>query len=99
MEQEALGFLVRAQRRSLTKMEMPLLSEDRTVLVMIFRLAVLFHRNRLDITPPELNLAWHKAGFGLDVEPGWLAKNPLTDAELASEIVYWKDLNIDLSLA
>lgn len=99
MEQEALGFLVRAQRRSLTKMEMPLLLEDRTALVMIFRLAVLFHRNRLDITPPELNLAWHKAGFGLDVAPGWLAKNPLTDAELASEIVYWKDLNIDLSLA
>jgi exopolyphosphatase / guanosine-5'-triphosphate,3'-diphosphate pyrophosphatase len=99
MEQESLGFLVRAQRRSLTKLQMPALSEDRTVLVMIFRLAVLFHRNRLHITPPELNLAWHKAGFGLDVEPGWLAKNPLTDAELASEVVYWKDLNIVLSLA
>ncbi|MFZ9641977.1 MAG: exopolyphosphatase [Candidatus Methylopumilus sp.] len=99
MEQEMLGFLVRAQRRSLTKMGMPALSEDLTVLTMIFRLAVLFHRNRLDIKPPELNLAWHKAGFGLDVEPGWLTKNPLTDAELASEIVYWKDLNIALSLA
>jgi exopolyphosphatase/guanosine-5'-triphosphate,3'-diphosphate pyrophosphatase len=99
MEQESLGFLVRAQRRSLAKLQMPALSEDRTVLVMIFRLAVLFHRNRLDITPPELNLAWHKAGFGLDVESGWLAKNPLTDAELASEVVYWKDLNIELSLA
>lgn len=99
MEQESLGFLVRAQRRSLAKLQMPALSEDRTVLVMIFRLAVLFHRNRLDITPPELNLAWHKAGFGLDVEPGWLAKNPLTDAELASEVVYWEDLNITLSLA
>jgi len=99
MEQESLGFLVRAQRRSLAKLQMPALSEDRTVLVMIFRLAVLFHRNRLHITPPELNLAWHKAGFGLDVEPGWLAKNPLTDAELASEVVYWKDLDITLSLA
>jgi exopolyphosphatase/guanosine-5'-triphosphate,3'-diphosphate pyrophosphatase len=99
MEQESLGFLVRAQRRSLTKLQMLALSEDRTVLVMIFRLAVLFHRNRLHITPPELNLAWHKEGFGLDVEPGWLAKNPLTDAELASEVVYWKDLNIALSLA
>jgi exopolyphosphatase / guanosine-5'-triphosphate,3'-diphosphate pyrophosphatase len=99
MEQESLGFLVRAQRRSLAKLQMPALSDDRTVLVMIFRLAVLFHRNRLDITPPELNLAWHKAGFGLDVEPGWLAKNPLTDAELASEVVYWEDLNITLSLA
>ena len=99
MEQESLGFLVRAQRRSLAKLEMPALSDDRTALVMIFRLSVLFHRNRLDITPPELNLAWHKAGFGLDVEPGWLAKNPLTDAELASEVVYWEDLNIALSLA
>lgn len=99
MEQESLGFLVRAQRRSLTKLQMPALSEDRTVLVMIFRLAVLFHRNRLHITPPELNLAWHNAGFGLDVEPGWLAKNALTDAELASEVVFWKDLNIALSLA
>ncbi len=99
MEQESLGFLVRAQRRSLAKLQMPALSDDRTALVMIFRLSVLFHRNRLDITPPELNLAWHKAGFGLDVEPGWLAKNPLTDAELASEVVYWEDLNIALSLA
>lgn len=99
MEQENLGFLVRAQRRSLAKLQMPTLSDDRSALVMIFRLAVLFHRNRLDIKPPELNLAWHKGGFGLDVEAGWLAKNPLTDAELASEIVYWKDLNINLSLA
>lgn len=96
MEQESLGFLVRAQRRSLAKLQIPALSDDRTVLVMIFRLAVLFHRNRLDITPPELNLAWHKAGFGLDVEPGWLAKNPLTDAELASEVSYWQSA---LSLA
>jgi len=99
MEQESLGFLVRAQRRSLTKLQMPVLSDDRTVLVMIFRLAVLFHRNRLDITPPELNLAWHKAGFGLDVEPGWLASNPLTNAELASEVGYWEAIDITLSLA
>ena len=99
MEQESLGFLVRAQRRSLAKLQMPPLSEDRSALVMVFRLAVLFHRNRLDIKPPELNLAWHKGGFGLDVEVGWLAKNPLTDAELASEIAYWKELVITLSLA
>lgn len=99
MEQEGLGFLVRAQRRSLNKLQMPALLDDRTALVMIFRLAVLFHRNRLDIKPPELNLAWHKDGFGLDVEPGWLANNPLTDAELASEVSYWEAINITLSLA
>ncbi|NCA26557.1 MAG: exopolyphosphatase [Methylophilaceae bacterium] len=99
MEQETLGFLVRAQRRSLAKLAMPALSDDRCVLVMIFRLAVLFHRNRLDIAAPELNLAWHKAGFGLDVDQKWLAKNPLTNAELVSEVDFWTDIDISLSLA
>ena len=99
MEQETIGFLVRSQRRSLAKLPMPLVSEDLCVLSMIFRLAVLFHRNRQDIQPPELNLAWSKLGFGLDVEQKWLSENPLTQAELIAEVGYWKDINITLNLA
>ncbi len=99
MEQETVGFLVRSQRRSLAKLPMPLVSEDLCVLSMIFRLAVLFHRNRQDIQPPELNLAWSKLGFGLDVEQKWLSENPLTQAELIAEVGYWKDINITLNLA
>ena len=99
MEQETIGFLVRSQRRSLAKLAMPAIHEDRCVLSMIFRLAVLFHRNRQDIEPPELNLGWSRIGFGLDVEQKWLSDNPLTQAELMAEVGYWKDINITLNLA
>ncbi len=99
MEQETIGFLVRSQRRSLAKLAMPAIHEDRCVLSMIFRLAVLFHRNRQDIEPPELNLGWSRTGFGLDVEQKWLSDNPLTQAELMAEVGYWKDINITLNLA
>jgi exopolyphosphatase/guanosine-5'-triphosphate,3'-diphosphate pyrophosphatase len=99
MEQEVLGFLVRAQRRSLTKLPMPSMSQDNCLLVMILRLAVLFHRNRQDITSPELNLSWSKSGFGLDVEKSWLSENPLTKAELIAEVNFWKDININLDIA
>jgi exopolyphosphatase/guanosine-5'-triphosphate,3'-diphosphate pyrophosphatase len=99
MEQEALGFLVRAQRRSLTKLPMHSMSQDHRLLVMILRLAVLFHRNRQDITSPELNLSWSKSGFGLDVEKSWLSENPLTKAELSAEVNFWKDININLDIA
>jgi exopolyphosphatase/guanosine-5'-triphosphate,3'-diphosphate pyrophosphatase len=99
MEQEVLGFLVRAQRRSLTKLPMPSMSQDHCLLVMILRLAVLFHRNRQDITSPELNLSWSKSGFGLDVEKTWLSENPLTKAELIAEVNFWNDININLDIA
>lgn len=99
MEQEVLGFLVRAQRRSLTKLPMHSMSQDQRLLVMILRLAVLFHRNRQDITSPELNLSWSKSGFGLDVEKSWLSENPLTKAELSAEVNFWKDININLDIA
>ncbi len=99
MEQEILGFLVRAQRRSLTKLSISSMTQDQFLLVMIMRLAVLFHRNRQDITSPELNLSWSKSGFGLDVEMNWLTKNPLTKAELMAEVNYWKDININLDIA
>jgi exopolyphosphatase/guanosine-5'-triphosphate,3'-diphosphate pyrophosphatase len=99
MEQEVLGFLVRAQRRSLTKLPMASMSQDQCSLVMILRLAVLFHRNRQDISSPELNLSCSKSGFGLDVEKSWLSENPLTKAELMAEVNFWKDININLDIA
>jgi hypothetical protein len=47
---------------------------------------------------PELNLAWTKSGFILNVQQKWLSKNPLTQAELNSEVGLWKDINIDLEI-
>lgn len=99
MEQETLGLLMRAQRRSLSKLAAkPTISEDRCVLILILRLAILFSRNRLDNNPPQLELTWKKDGFDLELEQGWLSENPLTEAELSSETGFWKDIGIELSL-
>ncbi len=98
MEQLTLGLLMRAQRRSLAKLTMPPVSDDRCLLVLILRLAILFHRNRMDGDFPQLALSWEQDGFQLLLEPDWLKDNPLTEAELTSEIAYWKDIGISLDV-
>lgn len=98
MEQVAIGLLVRAQRRSLNKLALPGFDDDRCLLVLILRLAILFHRNRLDDSHPQLALAFGQNEFRLKLEPGWLENNPLTEAELESEVAYWQAIGINLIL-
>ena len=96
MEQATLGLLVRAQRRSLSKLNLPGLEDDHCLLVLILRLVILFHRSRLDDSHSQLALAWGQNEFHLKVQDGWLKDNPLTEAELANEVAYWKDIGIGL---
>jgi exopolyphosphatase/guanosine-5'-triphosphate,3'-diphosphate pyrophosphatase len=98
MEQEILGFLIRTQRRSLSKLTMPAISDDRCALTMILRLAILFHRSRQDVKPPALKFNWSKTGFDLEIERDWLVINPLTKAELQSEVGFWEDINVPLKI-
>jgi exopolyphosphatase/guanosine-5'-triphosphate,3'-diphosphate pyrophosphatase len=98
MDQQLIGMLVRAQRRSLSKL--PSLSHDPDHLAMILalRLAVLFHRNHMDVDLPAVKLQWDDSGFKLSVDEAWLADNPLTDAALAAEIAYWQDMGMALQV-
>jgi exopolyphosphatase/guanosine-5'-triphosphate,3'-diphosphate pyrophosphatase len=99
MDQQMLGLLVRAQRRSLTKLTLPPSHNDHLALIMALRLAVLFHRNRMETVQPKLGLSWWNNGqFGLTIAQGWLAENPLTEAALAAEMAYWKDIDITLTV-
>lgn len=98
MQQQMLGLLVRAQRRSLSKLNQPV-ANDISLLILILRLAILFHRNRLDDDYPKLDLYWGPSGFDLHIEPGWLVNNPLTQAELDNEVDYWKEIGISLTLS
>jgi exopolyphosphatase/guanosine-5'-triphosphate,3'-diphosphate pyrophosphatase len=99
-EQLMLGLLVRAQRRSLGKTGLTVSPiDDTAALVIVLRLAVLFHRNRTEAQQPSLSFAWNRSGFHLSVEPGWLEKNPLTEVELASESALWKDVGVSLTIA
>jgi exopolyphosphatase/guanosine-5'-triphosphate,3'-diphosphate pyrophosphatase len=99
MDQQVLGLLLRAQRRSLTKLPNPPTHNDHLALIMALRLAVLFHRNRMDVALPALKFAWgENKRFALEVEQSWLEENPLTEAELSAEVAYWKDINITLDV-
>lgn len=98
MEQQLLGLLLRCQRRSLPKALLPGLDDDRCLLVAILRLAVLLCRNRTDMERPPLWFDRNGSGFRLEVEPAWLARNPLTDAALQAESAYWRDVGIDYAL-
>ena len=98
-EQLQLGLLVRCQRRSLAKVTtLPATSDDRCVLIMILRLAILFRRSRQDHTLPRLRFDWNASGFRLGLEAGWLEHNPLTESALAAEVDYWKDVGVELAL-
>ena len=98
MEQKVLALLLRAQRRSLNKFSMPAIEDDRCLLVLILRLSILFHRSRLDDSPPQLGLKRENNGFQLELQKNWLDDNPLTEAELANEVVYWQQVGINLNL-
>lgn len=99
MEQQVLALLVRCQRRGMTKVALPPLSDDRIPMIMALRLAVLMHRNRQDSPLPEMRLAWSRSnGFRLVMETGWLAQNALTEAALLAEVFYWRDIGISLML-
>lgn len=99
MEQQVLGALVRCQRRSLTKAGLPPVADERCALVLALRLAILLHRNRMDVALPTLSLSWNRNGFSLTLDAGWLADNLLTEAALKAEVAYWKDAGISLTLA
>ena len=92
-EQELLGFLVRVQRRSPSKIVTPKLADDRAKLMLLIRLSVLFSRNRTD-NMPAIKLDVTHEGFVLHLDAGWLANNPLTETELEYEANYWQGLGI-----
>lgn len=99
MDQQILGLLVRTQRRGMTKVALPEPGDDRLMLIAALRLAVLFHRNRMDTSLPALRLTSNRNGqVRLQIQPGWLEANPLTEAELASEAGYWKDVGVTLNI-
>lgn len=91
-EQLFLAFLIENQRRELKPRGLKRLPsgwrEPALSLALLLRLAVLLNRSRSTTPLPPVELAVSRDSLRLRFPRGWLAENPLTDAELARERAY-----------
>jgi exopolyphosphatase/guanosine-5'-triphosphate,3'-diphosphate pyrophosphatase len=99
-EQKFIAILVRSHRRKFPVKEFKGLPADeaRTLqhLAIIFRLAVVLHRNRSDEKVPALGLEAGNKRLAVDFPAGWLAGHSLTQADLEQEASYLKALDFKL---
>ncbi len=101
-EQQFLSALVRNQRRGLDLSAIQALPDRMAAAALhcalILRLAVLLHRSHDRLQIPVLAAKALDDGLRLTVARKWLAENPLTEADLATEKDYLaeRDLRLDI---
>lgn len=97
-EQHRLSVLTLAQRGGMEKLRGNLLGTTDMALAMALRLAVLFYRNRSDVSLPEMHGSCSGNRFSLKLERGWLVQNPLSETALQEEAKRWKELGVTLQV-
>jgi len=98
MEQSQLSLLVLAHRGSLDKLRGMVAKDVDWTLLFALRLAALLHRSRSEVRLPAIHASKKKSTFIAELDPRWLAANPLTAAELRDEIKAWLKLGIEFSV-
>lgn len=88
-DQQTLATLVLGHRRKLQREAfetLPSIYADRAFrLCVILRLAVLLHRSRSERRAPALHLRAEKGALDVRFPDGWLARHPLTHADIDEE--------------
>jgi exopolyphosphatase / guanosine-5'-triphosphate,3'-diphosphate pyrophosphatase len=98
-EQSTLALIIRAHRRSLTKVVSQDNRPDILSLIVIFRIAVLLGKNRSANQLPKIELnVLNTHQFRLKIQTTWLEKNPLTQTQLQEEIALLKSAGILLKI-
>jgi exopolyphosphatase/guanosine-5'-triphosphate,3'-diphosphate pyrophosphatase len=104
-EQTLLADLVRSHRGGLIKAIDGLKNKRRVkskllMMVLCFRLAVIFNRNRKSIPEDHIIRVEEptKEGFNLLIDGKWLKQNPLTRHSLNEEIAEWKKIDFRIKL-
>ena len=88
-EQRSLAVLVLGQSGGLTKMQNRLTDSADWLLVLCLRLALIFHRRRDGVIPPDLRLRLKSAGARIELSSSWLEEHPLTRQSLEHEAAEW----------
>jgi exopolyphosphatase/guanosine-5'-triphosphate,3'-diphosphate pyrophosphatase len=99
MEQNRLSLLVRAQRRSLAKVQPPVTDVRDWPLILALRLAVILCRSRRDLDLIKAKLKVNDAGFRLKLDQNWIQANPLTEAALKDEVTEWPSVGLQFEVA
>jgi exopolyphosphatase/guanosine-5'-triphosphate,3'-diphosphate pyrophosphatase len=102
-EQQALAFVVRAQRRAIPLEVLNALperlAEPAARLAVLLRLSALLHRARTPEPLPPMALKAGERSLRLGLPRQWLDTHPLTRADLEQERKYLGDLNLKLQVA
>lgn len=98
MEQAHLGLIVLGHRGGLKKMQGLLDGPERLLPTLALRLATLFYRSRVGVTPPDIRLSVAGQRVEVALDESWLALHPLTAAALETEIVEWKSLGLRMTV-
>lgn len=97
-EQQLLAKLVRYHRRKLpTPLEQSFSPAQQQTLLLL-RLAVIIHRDRINRPAPPLQLHFNDDSVAMIADSDWLESNPLTAAELKAESHEWKRVGMRVEL-
>jgi exopolyphosphatase/guanosine-5'-triphosphate,3'-diphosphate pyrophosphatase len=101
-EKRRLGVLVRAHRGKLSDKLFSNLARPRQSpvikLAVLLRLAVIFHRSRVDTELPHIALHGKEQGLDLHIPADWLEQHPLTLNDLEQEAEYLRAIKFDLTV-
>lgn len=99
VEQTHLAALVLAHRKRFPLKQFPPGNDDLVHLAILLRMAVIFHRGKKSEGLPALQLSAHKKKIKLTIPANWLEQNPLTHADLETEMRHLDDIGYRLELA
>ena len=98
-EQARLAVLIQAHRRSLNKLTKSIEQDDVDWgMVFSLRIAALLYRSRSDIALPPLQVRRQGKKFRLNLDAGWLGRNPLTVTALHDEIREWDKIGFEFKV-
>lgn len=97
-DQDYLSLLALAHRGSIEKVQDRVEDRRDWLTILALRLAVLFHRARVDAELPRMRVASSGSRFSLALSAGWLQKNPLCRTFLEQEAREWKAAGFGLAI-
>jgi exopolyphosphatase / guanosine-5'-triphosphate,3'-diphosphate pyrophosphatase len=102
LEQQLLATLVGFHRRKLDELNLETLPGNWRAplfkLIVLLRLAVLLNRARSPVELPQLRPVGGVNSLELNIAKGWIANNPLTQADLSQEQEFLQSRGFELSL-